>query len=222
MNLFDTTQTFLQTTLIWVKNLGAVGVLVYILVYSLAAVLLIPGTLLTLGGGAIYGVFWGSLYAFSAAIAGSSLAFLVGRYGVRSRVENWIAGNKAFQAIATAVAREGFKIVVLTRLSPIFPFTLLNYAFGVTRVSLKDYVLGSIGMIPGTVMYVYIGSLVNDVTRVGSEQPLSSQAQIGQWVLRGIGLIATIAVTLFITRIARKSLIESIPSGDVTNGTGNQ
>lgn len=217
LNLFDMIQTLLQTSLMWVKDLGAIGVVVYILIYNLATVLFLPGSLLTLGGGAIYGVFWGSVYVFIAATSAAILAFILGRYVARHWVEERIKGNATFQAIGTAVARAGFKIVLLTRLSPIFPFSLLNYAFGVTRVSLKDYVLGSVGMIPGTVMYVYIGSLVGDVAMLESDQPLSVQAQTVQWFLRGVGLVATVAVTLFITRIARKALAESISSGEITD-----
>ncbi len=145
-------QILLQQLLLWVKNLGATGVIAFIVVYNLATVLLIPGSLLTLGGGALYGVIWGSVYVVIAASLGATVAFLIGRYFARNWVIHKIQGYPKFQAIDQAVAREGLKIVLLTRLSPVFPFNLLNYAFGVTRVSLKDYIIGSIGMIPGTVM----------------------------------------------------------------------
>jgi uncharacterized membrane protein YdjX (TVP38/TMEM64 family) len=93
-------------------------------------------------------------------------------------------------------------------LSPVFPFNLLNYAFGVTGVSLQDYVLGSIGMIPGTILYVYIGSLVGDLALIGTAtQP---DNPLLKWTIRAIGLIATIAVTIYITRIAKKALDEQI------------
>jgi len=210
MNLIELIQTALQNSLVWVKGLRAIGVLAYILIYNLATVLFIPGSLLTLGGGAIYGVVWGSIYVFIAATLGATLAFLIGRYVAQDWVSKKIERNVTFKAIAAAVAQDGFKIVLLTRLSPIFPFTLLNYAFGVTQVSIRDYILGSIGMVPGTILYVYLGSLAGDLTALSAKQPLSAEAQTAQWVIRILGFIATIAVTLYITRIAKKALAESV------------
>jgi len=196
-----------QNSLLWVKSLGIWGAIAFITIYNFATILFIPGSILTLGGGALFGVFWGSIYVFIAATLGATSAFLIGRYLTRDWVAQQIAGNIKFQAIDRAVAQEGLKIVLLTRLSPIFPFNLLNYAFGVTQVSIKDYILGSIGMIPGTVMYVYLGSLAGDLTALGTtNQHLSSETQIAQWAIRILGLIATIAVTIYITRIAKQSL----------------
>ena len=114
------------------------------------------------------------------------------------------AGNDKFSAIDRAVGKEGLKIVLLTRLSPIFPFNLLNYAFGVTGVSIKDYIIGSIGMIPGTMMFVYIGSLVGSVALIGTETAPTNPTL--QWTIRIVGFVATIAVTIYITRIAKQAL----------------
>lgn len=215
-------QQTLESALLWIKDLGAIGVLVYMVVYNLATIFFIPGSLLTLGGGAIYGVFWGSVYVFLAATIGATLAFLIGRYAARNWIEHQIEGNNKFQAIETAIAKEGLKVVLLTRLSPIFPFNLLNYALGVTRVSLKDYVLGSVGMIPGTVLYVYIGSLAGDIARIGSQTTLSPQAQTAQWVIRIVGFVATVAVTLYITRLARTALAQSVGAEDINNEVGDR
>ncbi len=196
-----------QNSLLWVKSLGIWGAIAFITIYNFATILFIPGSILTLGGGALFGVFWGSIYVFIAATLGATSAFLIGRYLTRDWVAQQITGNIKFQAIDRAVAQEGLKIVLLTRLSPVFPFNLLNYAFGVTQVSIKDYILGSIGMIPGTIMYVYLGSLAGDLTALGTtNQHLSSETQIAQWAIRILGLIATIAVTIYITRIAKQSL----------------
>jgi uncharacterized membrane protein YdjX (TVP38/TMEM64 family) len=204
-------QALLQNALLWVKSLGVYGAIAFILLYNIATVLLIPGSLLTLGGGAIFGLMQGSIYVFIAATLGATFAFLIGRYLSRDWVAKQIENNAKFKAIDEAVAKEGFKIVLLTRLSPIFPFNLLNYAFGITQVSLKDYVLGSIGMIPGTILYVYIGSLAGDLTRIDMGEIMSNaQTQSAQWVARGIGLAATIAVTIYISRIAQKVLGQSI------------
>lgn len=210
LHWLDMLQTTLQNALMGIKDLGVVGVLAYIVIYNLATILFIPGSVLTLGGGALYGVVWGSLYVFVAATLGATFAFLIGRYITRDWVNRQIANHPKFEAIEAAVAQEGLKIVFLTRLSPIFPFNLLNYAFGVTQVSLKDYVIGSIGMIPGTVMYVYLGALAGDVSAIGTPQTLDSQTQLLQWGLRIIGLIATVVVTLYVTRIAKQALEKTL------------
>jgi len=205
-------QTLLQCALLWVKNLGSVGIIAFVVIYNLATVLFIPGSLLTLGGGALYGVFWGSVYVVIAATLGATIAFLIGRYYARSWVAKQLQGHSKFQAIDQAVAKEGLKIVLLTRLSPIFPFNLLNYAFGVTCVSLKDYVIGSMGMIPGSLMYVYLGSLVGDIALLEMSQEMNSQAQTVQWLVKIVGFLATVAVTLYITRIAKKALNQTVVS----------
>jgi uncharacterized membrane protein YdjX (TVP38/TMEM64 family) len=161
---------------------------------------------LTLGAGAVLGVGFGSVCVSISATLGATAAFLVGRYLARDAIARKIERNEKFAAIDRAVADEGWKIVFLTRLSPVFPFTLLNYAFGLTRVKLSHYVLASwLGMIPGTVMYVYLGSLVN----VGSGH---RQRTTGEWVLYGVGLLATVIVTVFVTRVARRALAKKIGS----------
>jgi uncharacterized membrane protein YdjX (TVP38/TMEM64 family) len=199
-------QELLRSALKWVESLGYIGGLVFIFIYIVSTVAFIPGSILTLGAGVLFGVVLGSLYVFVGATLGAIAAFLVGRYLARDWIGKKIEGNEKFAAIDRAVAHEGFKIVLLTRLSPVFPFNLLNYAFGVTGVTLKDYALASVGMFPGTVMYVYIGSLAGDIARLGSEnQPTDSTIQ---WVIRIVGFIATVAVTLYVTSIARKAIAE--------------
>lgn len=202
-------QVLLRSALEWVNGLGAVGALAFIAIYILATVAFLPGSLLTLGAGLVFGIGLGSLYVFVGATLGATAAFLVGRYLARGWVSQKIAGNLKFRAIDEAVGREGFKIVLLTRLSPVFPFNLLNYAYGVTGVSLKDYVLASIGMIPGTIMYVYIGSLAGGIATLGtSAQPANPGVQ---WAIRIIGFMATVAVTVYVTRVARKALADAVP-----------
>jgi uncharacterized membrane protein YdjX (TVP38/TMEM64 family) len=198
----------LRHALQWIESLGVVGGIAFIAIYIAATVAFFPGSILTLGAGVVFGVVLGSIYVLIGATMGAIAAFLVGRYLARGWISQKIEGNQKFAAIDQAVASEGFKIVLLTRLSPIFPFNLLNYAFGITGVALKDYALGSIGMIPGTIMYVYIGSLAGDLARIGTEtQPTNPTVQ---WVIRIIGLLATIAVTVYVTRIARRALEEKV------------
>ncbi len=201
-------QQLLRNALQWVDDLGAIAPIAFIIIFIIATVAFLPGSILTLGGGVLFGVFQGSIYVFLGATIGATLAFLVDRYLARGWISQKIAGNQKFSAIDKAVGKEGLKIVLLTRLSPIFPFNLLNYGLGVTGVSLKDYVLGSVGMIPGTIMYVYIGSLAGSIATLGGEQPEANP--VAQWTIRIIGFIATVAVTLYVTKIARQALNESI------------
>jgi uncharacterized membrane protein YdjX (TVP38/TMEM64 family) len=191
----------------WIKDLGAYGPVAFIVIYNLATLLFVPGFLLTLKGGTLFGVVWGSIYALIAATIGATLAFTIGRYLSRDWVYRQMKEHPKFQAIEQAVAREGWKIVLLTRLSPIFPFNLLNYAFGVTDVSLKDYLLGSLGMLPGTVLYVYLGAIASDLSVSGSpDMAAHPEAQIAQWALRLVGLGATIAIAVYVGRLAKRAL----------------
>jgi len=202
-------QALLKAALDWIGKLGPWGPVIFVAIYVVATVLFIPGSVLTLGAGAVFGVVVGSICVSISATLGATSAFLVGRYLARDAIARKIERNEKFAAIDRAVAEEGWKIVFLTRLSPVFPFTLLNYAFGLTRVKLGHYVLASwIGMMPGTVMYVYLGSLVN----VGAGH---RQRTTGEWVLYAVGLLATVAVTVFVTRLARKALAKKIRASEI-------
>jgi uncharacterized membrane protein YdjX (TVP38/TMEM64 family) len=188
----------------WVEGLGALGPLVFILGYAVAVVAFIPGSALTLASGAIFGVAQGTVFVFIAAILGSTLAFLIARHLARAAIEKRIAGDPKFAAIDRAIGGEGRKIVLLLRLSPIFPFNLLNYGLGLTQVRLVDYVIAGIGMLPGTLLYVYLGSAAGQaVAAAGGAAPGRSPAE---WAMFGVGLAATVAVTLYVTRIARRAL----------------
>jgi uncharacterized membrane protein YdjX (TVP38/TMEM64 family) len=203
---FDISQK-LKEALAWVEGHGTTGVIVFIVIYVAACVFFVPASLLTLGAGAVYGVIWGSIYVSIASTVGATCAFLVGRYLARDAIQRRIAGNAKFSAIDEAVGREGWKIVGLTRLSPVFSFTLLNYAYGLTRVGLRDYILASwIGMMPGTVMYIYIGSLAGDIATLGGERTRSTQ----EWVLYIVGLLATVVATVYVTKVARKAIAEKV------------
>lgn len=188
----------LELALRWIENLGFWGPLVFILAYIVATVFLLPGSVLTLGAGAVFGLVKGGLYVSIGATIGATAAFLVGRYFARAWVAGKIDGNQKFAAIDEAVAEEGWKIVGLLRLSPMFPFNLLNYGFAITRVSLRDYFLASwIGMIPGTIMWVYIGYLANVA---------ASDGDSASKTLKIVGFVATVVLTVTATRIAKKAL----------------
>lgn len=194
----------------WIAGFGATGSLVYVALYMVTCLVLIPGTFLTLGAGVIFGVISGSIAASIGATLGATGAFLIGRYVARDWVEKRIAGREQFRSVDAAVAREGWKIVFLSRLSPFFPFVLINYAFGLTNVPLKHYIFASwLGIIPSTVMYVYLGSLAGDLASLGVDEHVRTQAA---WVLYGVGLPATVAVTVVVTRLARRALAQRMPT----------
>jgi uncharacterized membrane protein YdjX (TVP38/TMEM64 family) len=190
----------------WVEGLGLWGPVVFVAAYAAATVAFIPGSLLTLAAGAIFGVIEGTLLVFIAATLGAGLAFLVSRHLARSAIEQRLAGNAKFDAIDRAVAMEGRKIVLLLRLSPVFPFNLLNYALGLTQVRFWDYVFASVGMLPGTVLYVYYGALAGEVAALAGGATAPKGA--GYYSVLAIGLVATIAVTAVVTRAARRALRE--------------
>ena len=192
----------------WVQRQGAWGAAVFVAGYVAATVAFVPGSLLTLAAGAIFGLGRGTLYVFAAATLGAALAFLLARYAARPWVERRIAGNPRFAAIDRAVGTQGRWIVFLLRLSPVFPFNLLNYALGLTRVRFADYLVASIGMLPGTLLYVYYGKLAGEVAALAGGAPAAAKGA-GYYVWFGLGLVATFAVTVIVARTARRALDEA-------------
>ncbi len=191
----------------YVEGLGALGPIVFMIAYVVGVVAFLPGALLTLTGGALFGIGQGTLYVFIAAVIGSSLAFIAARYVARSAIEEKLRENPRFSALDEAVGDQGRKIVFLLRLSPAFPFNFMNYALGLTRVSFRDYFVASAGMLPGTLLYVYYGKVAGDAAALAAGAAVERDAS--QYVVLGLGLVATIAVTTIVTRIARKALAEN-------------
>ncbi len=198
---------YIQPFAQWVDSLGFWGPMVFVVAYAAAVVAFVPASLLTLGAGAIFGVVQGVLYVFVAATLGAGLSFLVARYLARTAVERRLAGNERMAAIDRAIAAEGRKIVFLLRLVPVIPFNVLNYGLGLTRVSFADYLVASVGMIPGTLLYVYSGKVVGDVAELASGSSVSQGS--GYYAFLALGLVATITVTVVVTRIARRALAEA-------------
>lgn len=197
---------YLGDFLAWTQSLGVAGPIVAGASYILAAIFLIPGSVLTLGTGFAFGLLAGTIAVSIGATLGAGAAFLLGRTMLRDAVEARVQKNPRFAAIEEAIAGQGFKIVLLTRLSPIFPYNFLNYAFSVTKVSFRDYFLASwIGMLPGTLMYVYLGSVAGDLAAIVAGE---TEGGLAQTLLLVVGLIATILVTVLITRIARRALAQ--------------
>ena len=199
-------RALLREALVWIEQLGAWGQVLFVVTFVVATGLPIPGSVLGLGAGALFGVVRGSLLASLASTFGATCAFLLGRFLARDWVVKRIQAHPSLTDLDEVVAAEGRKIVFLMRLSPLIPFPLLNYALALTRVSLRDYVLASwIGMLPGTVMDVYLGSLA----RV---EVADRQRTPAEWMLYGVGLLATIALAVIATRIARRALAKRTTS----------
>ena len=190
-----------------VDGLGVWAPVVFILGYALAVVAFVPGSLLTLAAGAIFGLAEGTAYVLVAATLGAAGAFLVARHLARPAIERRLAGNERFAAIDRAVGGQGRRIVFLLRLSPAFPFNLLNYGLGLTRVRFVDYLIASVGMLPGTVLYVYYGKLAGEVAALAGGAAVERGA--GYYTVLVLGLVAAIAVTTVVTRIARRALAEA-------------
>ncbi len=206
-------QEFLTRFLQWVDGLGAWGPLLVAAAYIPATVFFIPGSILTLGAGALFGVVVGTVAVSLGSTLGSTAAFLVGRFFAREWVAQKVAGNAKFAALDAAVGDQGFKIVLLTRLSPAFPYNMLGYMYGITNVKLLHYVVASwIGMLPGTVLYVYLGALAGSVAKAAAgDAPQAEDAGALRWIFYGVGLLATVAVTVVVTRVAAKAMREAAP-----------
>jgi len=194
-----------------IKEMGILGSLLFIIIYNVATLLFIPGSLLTMKGGCLYGTVLGTFYVLIAAILGAIFAFLLGRYFCRDLVLKKLEKYPKFKAVDRAIAQEGWKIVFLMRLSPLFPFNLLNYLLGITTISLRDYLIGSLGMFPGVFAYVYIGSLATDLASVDrlNDAP-NNTSQFLALTLRIMGLLATILLTLYLNTLAKKALTDNL------------
>jgi uncharacterized membrane protein YdjX (TVP38/TMEM64 family) len=183
------------------ESLGAVGWVIYIIIYAIATLILAPASVLTLAAGFIYGL-EGFFIVIIGAIIGASLSFLAGRYIFKNKVENFIATKPKLNSIDKAVEAEGWKIVALCRLSPLIPFNLQNWFFGVTSISFKSYFLSSFfAIMPGTLLYIWIGSLGSDIAD-------NENTSIVKTIFLIIGLIATFVVTFYIGKKARQKLDE--------------
>jgi uncharacterized membrane protein YdjX (TVP38/TMEM64 family) len=190
----------------WVEGLGAWGPIAFIVIYTVSTVLVVPGSIITLAGGALFGLAEGTAWVFTGAMLGSGAAFLIGRYLARRPVEERIDRYERFAAVDRAVGRDGLRMVFLLRLSPVFPFSLLNYALGLTSVRFRDYMLAGFGMLPGTLLYVYYGKVAGDLAQLASGVP--QERGTAEWAMLLLGLAATIAVTVVVTRRARAALRE--------------
>jgi len=207
-------QEWMASLLAWIQTLGPAAPAILVLVYVVACVLLVPGTIITLGAGFLFGLVEGYAVVAVGSVVGSTAAFLIGRTVARNWMSERVKDKPKFKAIDEAVGRRGLYIVFLTRLSPLFPFTLINYFYGITAVSLRDYVLASwVGMIPGTLMYVYLGTVVKDLAELAAGGGTRSA---GTTYFLWFGLAATVAVAVMVARVAKRALDDVIEKGTVS------
>ena len=194
----ETFLPFLQTPL---------GGALFIPLYAIWVTLLLPGVWASMLAGALYGTWLGSFIVFIGACFGAEMSFLLGRTLLRNWVQRRMADLPKLQAVQKAVIREGLKLVVLTRLSPAFPFSLLNFAYGLSEVSLRDYTLGLIGILPGTILFCGLGAIAGDLARFG--EVLSGDKGLSSSLIRLVSLLATLAVVWLISRATRRALQDS-------------
>lgn len=192
----------------WVAGLGTIGMIVYGLFYIVATVLFVPGAITTIGSGFLFGLWWGTLVVNISATIGAALAFLIARYIARDWVHAKAEQNAKFNAIDKAIGKQGGKIVGLLRLSPALPFSLSNYLYGLTAVKFWSYVIATwLGTLPGTMMYVYFGAIGKAGLNAATDGTTANSPAQTAFLI--VGLIATVAVTILITRVAQKALKET-------------
>ena len=187
-----------------IDSFGAAAAVTFIFIYALSVVALVPATMLTVAGGAVFGLLLGATYSFIGGAIGSTCAFLLGRHGARRLVERRLADMPQFAAIDRAVAAQGWWIVFLLRLSPVMPFNVLNYALGLTTISAWDFALASVGSIPSELLGAYAGVLGGEALALAGEAEAPKDAS--HYALLIGGLAATVAATFLVTRTARRAL----------------
>jgi uncharacterized membrane protein YdjX (TVP38/TMEM64 family) len=196
----------------WVQGLGPLAPVVFLFGYALAVVAFVPGSLLTAAAGAIFGLGQGTVVVFIGASLGACTASLIARYVARDTIDARLGNHPKFRSVDQAIGREGLKITFLLRLSPVFPFTPLNYLLGLTQVSFRDYALACFGMIPGTLLYVYLGKVASEVISLAgdaaSTTPSSDKSSL-ETAFLFFGLAVTLFITIYVTRVARKALQEA-------------
>jgi uncharacterized membrane protein YdjX (TVP38/TMEM64 family) len=190
----------------YVESLGSIGPIAVALAYVVTTVLFIPGSAITIGAGSLFGLKTGFLVVLVGANLGALCAFLLARTLLRGKVTKWAEGNAKFRSLDRAIGSQGFKMVFLSRLSPAFPFNLLNYLLGLTAVRTGTYVVANLlGMLPGILLYVYIGVAARDALAGQTD----GSTDFYQQILKYVGLLATAAVVVIVTRVARKALREA-------------
>ncbi len=201
-----------RVVLDWIRDCGTLGPLIMIALYVPAALFLVPASWLNVAAGFFFGPWIGTIVASVGGALGAGIAFILGRTIARELVESQVKSRPAMQALGAAVGQQGFKIVMLTRLSPVLPYGVLNYLFSVSQVKFRDFLIATwLGMLPVSLMYAYLGSAAQDVMDVYPDDDSSNGLTQALFVL---GLLATIMVTVMVTRLARRALREAVVLAD--------
>jgi len=209
MLYFDTDEQVLQL-LQWLDTQGLSALLWFVLIMALVVVLLVPGVLFTTGAGFVFGVLQGTAAVILGTTLGAALAFLIARYMFGARTRRFILSNRWLNVINKGLSSHGFRVVLLTRLVPFFPGKLSNYIFGISQVSLRDFVCASfLGFIPFSLHNVYLGSIAADIVTLGSR---STERTPLEWGLYGAGFVLSIIVVLYLNRVASRLLAEDLSS----------
>lgn len=198
----------------WLDGLGSWGPWLFVTAYAVATVLFVPASALTLAAGALFGLLRGTIIVSAGSTLGAALAFLAARYLVRAQVEGYLTRHPRLASVDRAVGKGGWRVVALLRLSPAVPFNIQNYLYGVTSIPFRTALLTSwIAMLPGTVMYVYLGVLLGEGVRAAAGS--SDVASAGKWAFLAVGLVATVGLTVYLTRLARRALTEEVGKQDL-------
>jgi uncharacterized membrane protein YdjX (TVP38/TMEM64 family) len=205
-------QPYLPGFTAWVSSLGVWGPIAFIGVYVLGVICMMPVFLLTIASGAIFGVVKASIFVMTGSLVGAFFAFLIARYLIRDTVARYIAKNPKLKAIDRAVGEDGRRLVFFLRLSPVVPFVLSNYALGVTQVKLLDFMLGTVGLAPIAISYAAFGHAAGATNADTGKSALS-------WPVLGVGVLATVLLAYFITRIAQKAIAEAEAEADAREKT---
>ncbi len=197
---FDDAKRFAVALLAWIEDLGAVGVATFVGLYIAAVILMLPGSILTLGGGFVFGFWLGSLLVVGSLAVGSGIAFLIARYAFGQGVARRLEARANLQALNRGLAREGWKLVALSRCLPGFPYKLSNYFFGLTAITFRDFFWANlVGVIPLSLTNVYIGAAAADLVEIGRQE-----AGGGSWALYAFGAAMAVAMLIVLSRLARR------------------
>ena len=194
---------FLHHSMEWIEQSGWVGVLWFIVLYALTCVFFLPGSVLSVGAGAVYGFWFSTALVTISSTVGAMVNFLTSRYLARSWMQRKLSHSAKFRALDRAVSTEGWRMILISRMSPIVPHSLVSYAAGLIRISFWRFTLASfIGFLPQSAAYTYVGAVVGRALRTSAGETPHDPVI---WVFYCLGLVATLAVTALTTRIARRS-----------------
>ncbi|GAA5442590.1 hypothetical protein Misp06_00764 [Microbulbifer sp. NBRC 101763] len=196
----------------WLNERGWQTSLLYILIVAAAIVLLLPGVIFTMGAGFVFGVIKGTILVVAGTVLGATIAFLIARYLFGERPSRWVMSHIKPATIGEVIRREGWQMIMLTRLVPLFPFKLSNYFFGLTPVRLRDFILGNtLGVIPLTLHNVYVGSIAADLASLGKVEERTAV----QWTLYIMGFVLAVIALIGLTRMARRALKRIVKEEDL-------